>query len=127
MTILDHHLPSLVSRAERLQNNLDTGCTKEYAEVELNKLHAYWKQLQELATQQRVWLGDYDPLISRLELALTLSRNRLEALVNKLPAWLSFLKRLVQVTNVVLAFFRLPRINTRLLTAAEQLLLPPRR
>lgn len=123
--VVDNFLPILVERAEALQAKLTRGCTKEYAEAELNKLNAFWIQLQGMATQHGVWLGNYDGSVGRLEIALVQTKNYLQSMVERQDYWRAFLGRLVRVANAVLGFFHLPKINTRLLSAVEQLLLPP--
>ena len=123
--VVDNFLPTLVDRAEALHAKLTQGCTKEYAEVELNKLNAFWIQLQNMATQHGVWLGNYDEWVGRLESAFVQIHKYLQSMAQRQDYWRAFLSRLVRVANAVLGFLHLPKINTRLLSAVEQLMLPP--
>ena len=127
LNILDHHLPGLVKRAEALEAALTNGWATDKAvvEVELNRLNAYWTQLQVLATQQGVWLGGYDELVERLLFALVRSRQCIERMAASRGFWRSLLTRVVQIANVVFAFFRLGEIGKSLLGKSDAPRLPP--
>lgn len=121
MNILDHHLPKLIRRAEKLEADLEQGLSIVEADSDLNSLNAYWVQISDLAIIQQVILLDYEFWITRLERSIARSRARLIQQANRRSFW----NRLIDFARTVLNFLGL-RSASRLLGTVQQLALPPK-
>ncbi len=119
MNILEHHLPKLIQRAERLEVDLAQGLSMLEANSDLNSLNAYWVQISDLALKQQVILLDYELWITRLERSIARSRAHLMEQGNHRSFW----SRLLDFSRAVLNFLGF-RSASRLLGAAQQFALP---
>ena len=119
MNVLDHHLPKLIQRAEKLETDLAKGLSAVEADSDMNTLNAYWVQIRDLAIGQQVILLKYESWITRLERSIARSRARLTEQGNQRSFW----SRLIDFSRAVLDFLGF-RSAGRLLGAAQRLALP---
>lgn len=120
MNVLDHHLPKLIHRAEKLETDLAQGLSALEADSDMNTLNAYWVQIRDLAIAQQVILIEYESWITRLQRSIARSRARLAEQANRRSFW----SRLIDFARAVLDFLGF-RPAGRLLGAAQRLALPP--